>query len=48
MLDAYTPTIMRRDMHGHEGDGLHYCIPGPVDHWVRLLYNMLLVDTENY
>ncbi|CAN0425103.1 unnamed protein product [Ectocarpus sp. 12 AP-2014] len=44
-LDAYTPTLLRPDFHlgGDENpDCLHYCIPGPIDHWVRLLYNMLL------
>ena len=46
LLDAYTPTVLRADMHGRKGDGLHYCIPGPLDHWVSLLYNMLLVETS--
>ncbi|CAN0037514.1 unnamed protein product [Ectocarpus fasciculatus] len=46
-LDAYTPTLLRPDYHlgGDESpDCLHYCIPGPIDHWVRLLYNMLLAE----
>eukprot|EP00903_Cladosiphon_okamuranus_P016384 g15109.t1 len=42
LLDAYTPTVLRPDMHA---DGLHYCCPGPLDHWVTLLYNILLVET---
>lgn len=46
LLDAYTPTIVRADMHGTQGDGAHYCIPGPVDHWITLLYNILLVKTS--
>eukprot|EP00903_Cladosiphon_okamuranus_P011478 g10810.t1 len=48
LLDAYSPTILRADSHPGEAgevlDCLHYCMPGPVDHWVRLLYNILLVD----
>ncbi|CAN0436265.1 unnamed protein product, partial [Ectocarpus fasciculatus] len=46
-MDAYTPTLLRPDFHlgGDEiPDCLHYCIPGPVDHWVRLLYNMVLAE----
>ena len=42
LLDAYTPTVLRPDMHA---DGLHYCFPGPLDHWITLLYNILLVET---
>ncbi|CAN0116813.1 unnamed protein product [Scytosiphon promiscuus] len=49
-LDAYTPTIFRADFH-HVGDKqhdcLHYCIPGPIDHWVRLLYNILVAETTD-
>lgn len=41
LLDAYGPTILRADSHAGE-DGLHYCVPGPIDHWVTLLYNILL------
>lgn len=37
-LDAYTPTVLRADSHV---DGLHYCIPGPIDEWVTILYNAL-------
>lgn len=37
-LDAYTPTILRADNHV---DQLHYCIPGVMDNWIRLLYNAL-------
>ncbi|CAM9751170.1 unnamed protein product [Pylaiella littoralis] len=46
LLDAYTPTLLRVDSHGSVGDGLHYCVPGPVDHWITLLYNILLVETN--
>ncbi|CAM9986379.1 unnamed protein product, partial [Hapterophycus canaliculatus] len=41
LLDAYGPTILRADSHAGD-DGLHYCVPGPIDHWVTLLYNILL------
>ncbi|CAN0531880.1 unnamed protein product, partial [Laminaria digitata] len=44
VLDAYTPTLLRPDLHHGDGDCLHYCVPGPVDHWVTLLYNILLVE----
>jgi len=39
-LDVAPSTALRRD--GHR-DFLHYCVPGPIDHWVNLLYNALLV-----
>lgn len=42
LLDAYTPTILREDSHFGGKDCLHYCIPGPSDHWVRLLYSILI------
>lgn len=50
LLDAYTPTVLRADSHRGATskrwqDCLHYCNPGPVDHWVTLLYNILLVET---
>lgn len=47
LLDSYTPTFLRADSHmgGNGPDCLHYCLPGPTDHWVRLLYNILLVAT---
>ncbi|CAN0273303.1 unnamed protein product [Pylaiella littoralis] len=49
LLDAYTPTVLRADSHrgGPGPDCLHYCMPGPVDHWVLLLYNILLVETAD-
>lgn len=46
LLDAYTPTVLRPDMHFGNLDCLHYCVPGPSHHWVRLLYNMLLAATN--
>lgn len=44
LLDAYSPSLFRADMHlgGKGPDCLHYCIYGPYDHWVRLLYNIIL------
>ena len=41
-IDAFTPTLLRADSHIGDGDCLHYCVPGPADHWVALLYNILL------
>eukprot|EP00903_Cladosiphon_okamuranus_P013819 g12861.t1 len=45
LLDAYTPTFLRSDSHIGDSDCLHYCVPGPADHWVTLLYNILLDAT---
>lgn len=45
LLDAYTPTVLRSDMHHGGDDCLHYCMPGPADHWITLLYNIILVAT---
>lgn len=39
-LDVYPSSVLRHDGHTTE-DGLHYCIPGPIDNWVVLLYNLL-------
>ncbi|CAM9571411.1 unnamed protein product [Ectocarpus sp. 8 AP-2014] len=47
LLDAYSPTILRVDFHASEEDGLHYCLPGPIDHWVVLLYNILLEKVKS-
>ncbi|CAM9961222.1 unnamed protein product, partial [Scytosiphon promiscuus] len=44
LLDVYAPTVLRADSHHGGRDCLHYCQPGPVDHWVVLFYNMLLVE----
>eukprot|EP00752_Nemacystus_decipiens_P006289 g5669.t1 len=45
LLDAYTPTLLRADSHIGGPDCLHFCVPGPADHWVTLLYNVLLDAT---
>ena len=44
-MDAYSPTVLRPDLHAGANDCLHYKHgqPSPVFHWVRLLYNMLRV-----
>ncbi|CAB1104360.1 unnamed protein product [Ectocarpus sp. CCAP 1310/34] len=47
LLDAYSPTILRADSHPSANDGLHYCVPGPIDNWVVLLYNILLERVTN-
>jgi len=39
-LDIYPSTMLRGDGH-NTIDGLHYCIPGPIDQWVVFLYNTL-------
>ena len=38
-LDIDASTSLRPD---HHRDSLHYCIPGPVDHWLALLQGVLL------
>jgi len=35
-IDVYASTARRADLHTVE-DGLHYCVPGPIDNWVSLL-----------
>ena len=39
-FDIYGATVLRADSHP---DPLHYCIPGPIDQWVLLWYNALLL-----
>ncbi len=39
-LDVVTATARRADSHA---DGLHYCLPGPPDTWVTLLFNALVL-----
>lgn len=41
-------TLLRRDGHrviGHHGneDCLHYCEPGPTDHWIELFYHHIVM-----
>lgn len=45
LMDIYSPTVLRADSHHGNGDCLHSCMPGPVDHWVTLFYNILLVQS---
>ena len=46
-FDVYNSTSRRSDSHSQ--DPLHYCIPGPIDHWVRIFANVLrLVDSHNW
>eukprot|EP00897_Mesotaenium_endlicherianum_P006384 jgi/Mesen1/5774/ME000293S04929 len=44
-MDVEHATSLRPDGHFRHLDGswdcFHYCAPGPVDHWVGLLYNVL-------
>ena len=46
LLDAFSPTHLRADNHIGGSDCLHYCVPGPADHWITLLYNILLEARE--
>lgn len=39
-MDVAGPTALRPDMHS-SGECVGYQSPGPVDHWVRLLFNVL-------
>ena len=41
-LDVYPSSVLRHDGHTDD-DGLHYCIPGPIDNWTVLLYNALSI-----
>jgi len=39
-MDIWPSTTLRADLHP-DADGLHYCMPGPIDNWVRLLHATL-------
>lgn len=50
-LDVYTSGALRADSHpGWHGakdpDCLHYCQPGPIDTWVQLFYEAMVVLTD--
>eukprot|EP00667_Euglena_gracilis_P010670 EG_transcript_10866 len=40
-LDVEQATSFRQDSHLSAGDCLHYCIPGPLDHWVEAFAQLL-------
>jgi hypothetical protein len=42
-LDVDNSTSLRPD---HHRDGLHYCVPGPQDHWTELLAAVLVKGKE--
>ncbi|CAI5511839.1 unnamed protein product [Closterium sp. Naga37s-1] len=46
-MDVDSPTSLRPDGHHERMDGSinchHYCMPGPLDHWVSLFHNLLLL-----
>jgi len=46
-MDVDAATALRPDGHHMKLDGTvdcrHYCMPGPLDHWVDLLHNILLL-----
>jgi hypothetical protein len=47
VLDVVPATALRADSHvTHRDDCLHYCMPGPVDMWVELLGNVLLLQQQ--
>ncbi|KAJ1378969.1 hypothetical protein B484DRAFT_412506 [Ochromonadaceae sp. CCMP2298] len=39
-MNVYPSTVLRADRHADE-NGLHYCLPGPVDNWNVFHYNIL-------
>ena len=41
ILDVVPATRLRHDSHPKLFDGLHYCVPGPVDFWVRYFLSSL-------
>ena len=45
-LDIATSTEYRADRHLNEEDGLHYCIPGPIDNWVNLFWNAIKLSSD--
>jgi hypothetical protein len=44
ILDLATPMALRADSHV---DGLHYCLPGPLDTWAILLLNALYIADDH-
>jgi hypothetical protein len=49
-MDVAPATALRHDSHPHfkykhreRQDCLHYCLPGPIDHWVAKLVDTLTV-----
>eukprot|EP01041_Mallomonas_annulata_P003234 gene3234-6399_t len=48
-LDVSTATNLRCDSHGDFAiDGLHYCIPGPIDTWAVFLQHALHVIVSEH
>ncbi|GAQ81215.1 hypothetical protein KFL_000740160 [Klebsormidium nitens] len=46
-MDVMRMTALRPDSHlkpFQDQDCLHYCVPGPLDAWVSVLYNLLLAN----
>lgn len=41
IIDIVHETKLRGDLHIGGGDCLHYCLPGPMDHWNRVFMNKL-------
>lgn len=40
-MDVVPSTILRADSHTPDPIPIHYCIPGPIDNFVRLFYNIM-------
>ena len=42
-MDVSHSTALRADSHKSANDCLHYCVPGPIDHWVTKMVDILNV-----
>lgn len=48
-VNIHNSSALRIDSHVLEGDDcLHYCLSGPMDNWLLLLYNAMLKATEQF
>jgi len=41
-LNVFPLSSMNPSQHPGKGDCLHYCVPGPIDEWVKLIYSTLV------
>jgi len=39
-FDVFTPTVLRPDS---RHDHIHHCVPGPMDTWLEILYNIFIL-----
>lgn len=42
-LNVHNSTMHRADSHPLNGDCLHYCLPGPINTWIEMLFHSLTV-----